>query len=832
MSEETIYLVDGTSICYRSFFAIRLSTSKGFPSGAVFGFYQTIKKIITRYKPAYIGICFDVSRKTFRHEKFTEYKIQRPPLPDGLKSQIPVIKKLIGFLGITLIEKEGFEADDVIATITEKAIKENKKVVIVSSDKDMYQLLDKGKVAIYDDVHDKLIDKNNFKDEFGFNPSLIIDYLALTGDSVDNVPGAKGIGKVSATKLVAEFGTIENMFNNIDKLPQKIQDILIREKENIILSKELVTLSDYGLLLGWQDFMIKEKDESEIRKLFQELEFKSLLKDFAAPALNVKVDIKDKLPKDFLKKLKSKEIILYTENQMAYVCGDDDVVYRIPLEDIKDIFASPELKKVSYDFKAQFSASCQAMPGAWFDVKIAAYLLDSSFSDYGLPALASHYLGEYISEIPSEVKVYFIARLYKLFASKLKECQLEDLFFNVEMPLVYVLYGMQEWGVKMDSAALVTLSKEVQKKIEGLKKEIFNLSGKEFNLNSPKQLGAVLFTDLKIPPVKKTKTGYSTNEDVLVKLSLKHPIAKFILEYRELNKLEGTYVAPLIEIAKEKNGRLHAEFNQTQTQTGRLSSSSPNLQSIPIKGSFSTQLRSAFIPSFEKGVILCGDYSQVELRILAHFSGDENLKIAFSKGADIHRYTAALLFGIKEENVDDYQRNIAKTVNFGIVYGMSAYGLSKELNIGVQEAEIFISDYFKRYPKVQTYIQGIYKDVDEYGYVTTILGRRRYLPDFKSQNLQLKDFAMRQAVNTPIQGSCADLIKLAMVRINEKLEENRLKTKLIMQIHDELVFDVPENELDTVKKIVKQNMEESIKLDVRLEVNLEAGPNWGDTKEV
>ncbi len=831
MPEETIFLVDGTSICYRSFFAIRLSNSKGFPTGAVYGFYQTLKKLINKYNPVYIGICFDVGRKTFRHEKFTEYKIQRPPLPDGLKTQIPLIKKLIGFLGVALIEKEAFEADDVIATITRKAIKENKKVIIVSSDKDMYQLLENTSVAVYDDTHDRIIDKTNFKDEFGFNPDLIIDYLALAGDSVDNVPGAKGIGKVGATKLVAEFGTIENMFKSIDKISQKTKDILVKEKENIVLSKELVTLGDYELNLSWDDFKIKGRNDSEIHRLFQELEFKSLLKDFSGPPLNLKVDIKEEFPKNFLKGRESGELILYLEGKNAYLSAEDEnTVYKVPAEETKGVLDSSSVKKISYDFKSQLSLS--NIKGSWFDVKIAAYLLDSSLADYTLETLVSHHLGEYTAEIPSETKPYFISRLYKIFYPKLKKYGMEELFFNVEMPLMRILFCMQNWGVKIDLEALNALSKEVEKKLETLKKEIFVLAGKEFNLNSPKQLAAVLFTELKIPPVKKTKTGYSTNEDVLVKLSSKYSIAKIILEFRELNKLTNTYIAPLIEIARERGGRLHAEFNQTETATGRLSSSSPNLQSIPVKGVFSTQLRKSFIPSFEKGLILCGDYSQVELRILAHFSRDENLKSAFSEGRDIHRYTAALLFGIKEGKVDDYQRSLAKKINFGIIYGMSAYGLSKELNIGIQEAEIFINDYFKRYPKVQSWIQGVYATVEKEGYVSTILGRRRYLPDFKSSNPQASEFAMRQAVNTPIQGSCADLIKLAMVRINEELEKNKLETKLIMQIHDELVFDVPKNEFEAIKKIVKHNMEESIKLNVPLEVNLEAGPNWGETKEV
>jgi DNA polymerase-1 len=407
---------------------------------------------------------------------------------------------------------------------------------------------------------------------------------------------------------------------------------------------------------------------------------------------------------------------------------------------------------------------------------------------------------------------------------------MEKLFYDVEMPLVRVLYAMEHNGVKINVEKLKNLCQEVDVKIENLKKAIFKITGKEFNLNSPKQLSEVLFKDLKIAPVKKTKTGFSTGEEVLEKLSARHEVAKFILEYRELSKLKTTYIVPLIETVSLNQGELHAQFNQTATATGRLSSSSPNLQSIPAKGGFSTRLRSAFVSSFEGGFVACADYSQIELRILAHFSDDEKLKEAFDKKTDIHRYTASLLFGKPESEVSDAERNRAKTVNFGIIYGMSAYGLSKELNVSVMEAENFIADYFNRYPKVKNYIQKVYGQAETKGYVETILGRRRYLPDFKSANPQIHEFAVRQAVNSPIQGSSADLIKVAMIKIFDEFNKNKLKSKLIMQIHDELVFDVYPDELNELKEIVKRNMENSIKLSVPVEVKIKFGKNWGEVQ--
>jgi len=831
MAKDTLYLIDGTSLCYRSFFAIKLTTSSGFPTGAVYGFYQTLKRILTKYKPKYIGVCFDVSRKTFRQEKFKEYKINRPPLPDGLKAQFPLVKKLLGALGIKIIEKEGFEADDVIASLCRKARKDNLNVVVVSSDKDLCQLIEKDKVSVYNYNKDKFITKDEFLKEYGFGPELITDYLSLTGDSTDNIPGAKGIGKVGATKLIGEFGTIKNIFKNLDKLPPKLNKLLSENKEMVLLSRELVELSSCDLKVNWPDLGVAEVDTSEIYKMFSELEFRSLLKEIPAPSLDLGVKVKEGVAKDEVKRLVKKPLVLSADQNNVFIFDSlNKCIIKSDFAKVKEVLEDPEVKKVSFDFKEEL-LSFVGIKGLYFDIKIAAYLLDSSLGDYSLANLVSRYLGKHLPEIPPETAPYFIDQLYKVFSSGLKEEGLESLFFDVEMPLIEVLAKMQDDGVTVDVGILEQLLRRVQKRINELKKDIFKIAGREFNLNSPKQLSSVLFEDLGIQPLKKTKTGYSTNEEVLEKLSLNYPIAESLLEYRQLNKLQSTYVSPLIEQVKDSKGVLHTQFNQAVTQTGRLSSSSPNLQSIPAKGEFSSLLRRAFIPSFKDGYILSGDYSQIELRILAHLSEDEKLVKAFMEDIDIHTHTATLLFGVEVEDIDEDQRNLAKRINFGIVYGMGPYGLSKELGISAAEAQNFIDDYFARYPKVRDYVSQIETQVQRQGFVKTILDRRRKLPDIDSANVQLREFARRQAINAPIQGSCADLIKIAMVRIAKELKEKKLKTKLIIQIHDELIFDVAAKELDQVKSIVKQDMEGAIKLDVPVKVNIKYGKDWADLKE-
>jgi DNA polymerase-1 len=834
MSKEILYLVDGTSLCYRSFFALKLSTSSGLSVGAVYGFYRTLKKITSKYNPDYLGICFDVSRKTFRQDKFNKYKINRPPLPDDLKVQIPLVKRLVTSLGIRIIEQKGFEADDLIASLCRKALKDNLGVVIASSDKDLCQLIEPGKVRIYNYNKDKFITSDDFFKEYGFGPQLMADYLALAGDSTDNIPGAKGIGKIGAAKLIKEFGSVENIFKSLDKIPVKTRDILTADKKMVLLSKELAQLSQPQLDLKCQDLKVKEPDSKELYNLFRELEFKALLENIPAPSLDLGLKVKEQIPREALKRLCGEEFVFFGQDQKVFIFDrDKQCIYAGSASDFREVLEDESVKKVSYGFKSQLvSLTGPEMKGLRFDVKIAAYLLEPALPDYALSALVSHYLGEHTSRIPAQSAPYFISGLYRLLSAKLKEEGLDKLFFEVEMPLIPVLAGMQKQGVNINPAALKNLLAKVDKRSADLKSKIFKIAGKEFNLNSPKQLAAVLFDDLGIAPLKKTKTGYSTNEEVLDKLSSQYPIAGLILEYRYLNKLKTTYIVPLAEEVGKNKGKLHTQFNQTGAQTGRLSSSSPNLQSIPVKGEFSQGLREAFIPSYKDGYILSGDYSQIEPRILAHLSGDENLIKAFSRDLDIHSFTATLLFEVEMDQVSTLQRSIAKRVNFGIVYGMSAYGLSKELKISPVEAQNFIDDYFSRYSKVREYLDRTVLKAEKEGFVTTILGRRRKLPDINSSNLQLREFARRQAINAPIQGSCADLIKVAMVSIGRELTKRGLKSKLIIQIHDELVFDVAPGELKELEVLAKRHMEDAIKLTVPVKVNLKAGQNWGTMKDV
>ncbi|MBD3264252.1 MAG: DNA polymerase I [Candidatus Omnitrophica bacterium] len=832
MPTEQIYLIDGTSLCYRAFFAIKVSTSKGFPTGAVYGFYQTLKKILTKYKPKYVGVCFDVSRKTFRQERFKQYKMHRPPVPDGLRVQIPIIKGLLKALGMPVIEKEGFEADDVIASLVAKALDKHTSVVIVSSDKDLFQLIEEGKVSVYKIKEDKIIKERDFIEQYGFTPNLIVDYLSLLGDTSDNIPGARGIGKIGAAKLIKEFKTIENIFDNMEKIPAKTQKILQESRKNIFLSKELVKLNACDLDISWDNLKKSEPDLEKLYEIFNRLEFKGLLKDLPKASSSVDIKIKENFSSDSLRRLGKQPLNIYIKDKVFIFSPPDSCVYRLSLKEAEEIIQNDSLQKISCGFKSQISYLPFKIKGAWFDVEVAAYILDSSFLDFSLPSLVSYYLDYHASDISNEHKPFFIYKLYEKLMPLLQKEKAEKLFFEVEMPLLPILAEMEENGIKVDSQKLEILLDKVDVKIKEMKKTCFSIAGKEFNLNSPKQLAGVLFNDLKIKPLKKTKTGYSTNEEVLHNLSLKHPIAVYILEYRQLTKLKTTYILPLIEEVNKAKGRLHAQFNQTITQTGRLSSSSPNLQSIPVKGEFASDLRQAFVTSHKGGCLLSADYSQIELRILAHLSEDKNLLKAFGEGLDIHNFTASILFDTSQSEINKPQRNIAKRVNFGIIYGMSPYGLSRELKISSNQAQEFIDNYFKRYPGVNNYIDKVFRDAKRKGFVKTLLGRKRNLPDINSPNIQSREFARRQAVNTPIQGSCADLIKLAMVKIYNELKKLNLKTKLILQIHDELIFDVPEEEVEEVRVLIKKNMETALELKVPVKVNLKAGSNWGQMQEL
>jgi len=827
--ESTVYLVDGTALCYRAFYALKLSNSRGLPTGAVYGFYQTLKKITNHYKPCFMAVCFDVSRKTFRQEKFAEYKIQRPPTPDDLLSQIPLVKKMLGLLGVSVLEQAGLEADDIIGQAARQSLKNGAHVVVVSSDKDMFQLLGDQRLKVYNPVTDKEITRESFLAEYGFEPARMADYLGLTGDSSDNIPGAKGIGPAGAARLLAQFSSLDAIFAGLDQVSGRTRTILETQKDMVYLSRDLATLytGPGGKL---PDISLKTPDHSGLYALFTELEFKNALKDIPAPELKVSAVCREVRAGAF-KTLKGRPLAVYSGKDKVYFYGpqDPDILCCFALE-AADILQDESTPKISCDFKSFMGTA--RINNRFFDVGLAAYLADSSLADYSLAALSGTFLNKPAAVMSDEAAAFIIWELYEKLAARLKADGLEKLFFEVEMPLQEILFQMQADGVKVEAARLQELIAYVADKSAGVSAEIFKAAGKEFNLNSPAQLAVVLFDELKIPPVKKTKTGYSTAEAVLEALAPKYSIAGLVMEYRYLSKLSGTYLEPLREEIEKSNGLLHACFNQTATATGRLSSSSPNLQSIPVKGELSGKLRRAFVPFAKDGWIMSADYSQVELRILAHLSGDEKLIEAFKSGEDIHAFTASLLFGLSPEEVSDQQRDMAKRVNFGIIYGMSAQGLSRELKIGFNEAQVFIQDYFARYAGVKGYIDAVYRQAKERGFVSTILGRRRYLPDFNSPQFALSEFAHRQAVNAPIQGSSADIIKIAMVDIHRRMLAAGLKARLIMQIHDELVFDLPADELPALKVLVQNSMEGAVALKVPLKVSVEAGRNWGEMQKL
>ncbi|MCF7869708.1 MAG: DNA polymerase I [Candidatus Omnitrophica bacterium] len=834
MSNKKIYLIDGTSLCYRSHFALKLSNSSGVPTGAVYGFYRTLKKLILEQKAEFIGICFDISRKTHRQKKYKDYKIQRPPPPDELKSQFPVIRSLIEALGIKSIEKENYEADDVIASLSRQGINKGREVVVVSSDKDLYQLLAQEGVSVYNYREQKFYEAEDFVKKYGFKPCYMADYLSLLGDASDNIPGAKGIGKVGATKLIKEFGTIDNMFQNLGKLNPKEVNRIKDNKEQIILSKELAQLSEPKLKIEVSQLKRGKIDKNKLVSLFSELEFKIPKDELFSQTEPDKIKVKNGSKFDPGKIKKQLPFMYFIEAKDIYIYDlGKDALYKEKLDKFKAIFADSSIEKVTFELKNQMvNHPYLEVKGKTFDIKIASYLIDSSISDYSLSSLVALFLGKYYSEIKLESYPYFIGELYKILKNRLIEDKLDKLFFDIEMPLVKILYKMQTQGITMDTKQLEKVLSKVNKKISGIKKAIFKAAQKKFNLNSPKQLQEVLFTDLGIKPLKKTKTGYSTSEEVLKILASDYSIAEDILQHRELSKLKNTYLLPLIKKVKRFGDKLHAQFNQAGAQTGRLSSSSPNLQSIPVKGEFSSQLRKAFVPSDKDGFIVCGDYSQIELRILAHISQDKNLVEAFRKGLDIHRFTASLLFNNSQENITDSQRNIAKKVNFGIVYGMSPYGLSKELGIGFIEAQDFIENYFVRYPKVGEYIEKVISKTKKHGYAETIFKRRRSLSQINSHNPRLQEFAKRQAVNAPIQGSCADIIKIAMIELDKGIINKKIKANLIMQIHDELIFDVAKDSLEEFLPMLKDKMENSFNLFVPLKVNIKAGKNWADAEQI
>lgn len=886
MSNKRLFLIDGNSFCYRAHYAVRpLSNSKGQPTNAIYGFVTMLGKLIKDNSPDMLAVAFDLKGPTFRHKKFEEYKIHRKPMPDELVSQMPYIKKIVAAYNIPVFEKEGFEADDLLATIAKRAEKAGIDTFIATGDKDALQLVN-DHIKVYNTNKEGLIfDAGKVKEVFGVGPDRMTDIMALMGDSTDNIPGVRGIGEKTAIELINEFGSLESLLKNIDNVKGEAKKKALRENERMaVLSKELAIVDTaVPIDIDFKDLALKEPDQPKLLELFRELEFKSFVKSFT-PKESLKstytlIDDEKKLAK-LIGELKaldefafdfettSEEPILAKLVGVSFSWKIGEAHY-VPvnkyfdrdnvLARLKPIFEDRSVAKIGQNIKYEYIVLSNygiKLSGKFFDTMIASYLLNPSKPNHNLEEISIEYLNHKMTT-PIEdligkgkkritmdrvdvdkVCAYCCEdsdvtfRLAKILEKELKEKSLDELFDKVEMPLVAVLASMEMTGVSIDKEYLSELSKEMETKLSGLTKKIHELAGEEFNINSPKQLSVILFDKLKLPVIKKTKTGNSTDEDVLTKLAGKHKLPHTLLEFRELSKLKSTYVDSLPELLNPGTNRIHTSFNQTVTATGRLSSSGPNLQNIPIKTEEGRRIRKAFVPSGKDRVLLSADYSQIELRILAHFCQDRNLVKAFKDRLDIHSYTASLVFGVDEKDVTTQMRGMAKTVNFGIIYGMSPYGLSQSLDIEVNKAKDFIDAYFARYPEVKKFMDGLIAEAREKGFVTTILGRRRYIPEINSSDIRIRQFAERTAINAPIQGSAADIIKVAMIDIQEALVKNGLGAKMTLQVHDELVLDVPKDELDESCRIVRNGMENVIRLNVPVEAHIEAGSNWLEQKEL
>jgi len=839
MAKKSFFVIDATAFCYRAFYAVsNLSTSSGQKTNAVYGFINILNKILKEQKPDYLVCCFDLSRETFRTKKFAEYKMQRPVMPDELISQIPLIKEVVSAYGVPIFEKAGFEADDLIAQLAKDAVLRSLAVTIVSSDKDILQLVNEH-ISVFSPHKDSGVfyDLAKIKERYGVAPQRLVDIIALMGDAADNIPGVPGVGDKTAQKLILEFGSLDKLLKNISKVkPQKIQENILEYQQRIKLNKELISLDqELKLDLDLEKAKTGQPDYALLSGIFKKLEFKKLLSELPAGA--------DKtVPTNLCScnQVELTRLLKHCDEIVIYGSGKGDLFFAIDNNffsgqpvgaDLRSVISDFRIKKIGHDLKklkVDLFKEGIVLNGLDFDIMIAAYLLNPSRSSYALEDLALENLGEFIRQGSLEAKeaLALVVRLKPRLAKALEEKGLSELFFDLEMPLVSILAQMEQNGIKLDLELLQNLSHEIEHKLIKLISDIYEVSGTQFNINSPKQLGQILFVKLGLAVVKKTKTGFSTDEEVLKRLSDKHALPALLLEYRQLTKLKNTYVDALPKLVDPTTGRVHTSFNQTGTETGRLSSSNPNLQNIPIKTDIGSKIRQAIIASGEKNYLLSCDYSQIELRVLAHLCGDSTLIAAFNRHQDVHRLTASLIYNLSEAEVLPQMREVAKRVNFGIIYGQSAYGLSKDLDIPINQAQDFIDAYFLRYPKVKEYIDAQIKKAQSEGFVTTLLGRRRYIPEINNKNMGIRQFAQRQAVNTPIQGTASDLIKLAMIKINAQIKEMDLKTKMILQIHDELVFDLPVSELNTLARLVKDEMENVMKLKVPIKVDMKKGKNW------
>ncbi|MBI4640793.1 MAG: DNA polymerase I [Candidatus Tectomicrobia bacterium] len=887
-TKPRLYLIDGSSYIYRAYYGLQqnLSTSKGLPTNAIFGFVNMFLKILNDENPDYLAIAFDTKAPTLRHEEYQDYKAHRPSMPEDLVVQLPYIKKLIEAFNIPSLEKERYEADDLLGTLSKRAEQDGYEVTIVSGDKDMLQLVSEH-TRVIDTMKNKVSGIEEVKERFGVEPGRVTEVMGLMGDTSDNIPGVPGIGEKTAISLIQEFGTIENLLQNLEKVSgTKRRENLKEYAEQARMSKRLSTIvTDLPIELQWEEFKVRSPNNEALIALFGELEFSKFLRDLTTQVASDKqlyhLVLDQAAFQELLQQLKESDGFAIDTETTSQDPIEAEIVgislslkpyeaFYIPighdyegcptqldaqfvLEALRPILEDEQIPKYGQNIKYEmivFSSIGIKVQGYSFDTMIASYLLNPARRTHNLDEIAMEYLnhrmitykevvGTGAKEINfAQVKVEkacdyscedadITLRLTQKLAPMLKEERLEKLFYEIELPLVEVLATMEMNGVKVDVDLLREMSKMLEIQLNQSVEKIYAIAGEEFNINSPKQLQEILFEKLKLPPIKKTKTGYSTDVEVLEKLAFQHDLPAEILVFRQISKLKSTYIDALPQLINPKTGRIHTSFNQTVAATGRLSSTNPNLQNIPIRSELGREIRKAFIadPGY---TLLSADYSQIELRVLAHIAKDEALTEAFMQGRDIHASTASRLLGISIDQVTPDQRRIAKTVTFGIVYGISDFGLSTRADMSRGEAKEMIDTFFARFPRVNEYIETTLKEAREKGYVYTFMGRRRPVPELRTSRSGYLQAAEREAINTPIQGSAADIIKKAMIEIDREMKQRRLRSKMILQVHDELMFEVAEDEVEAMKELVKEKMEGAAQLSVPLVVDMGVGPTWSE----
>lgn len=877
INKESLAVLDGNSLLYRAFYAIpELTTKEGVYTNAVYGFLNMLLKIKEDINPNYIVTTFDKSSNTFRHKEYEDYKAGRKKTPPELSMQFPIIREILSKMGISVFELEGYEADDLIGTISVLAEENGMEVYVVTGDKDALQLAtDNVNVVINKKgiTEKEIYNRERFVEEFGVTPTQYIDVKGLMGDKSDNIPGVPGVGEKTAFKLIKEYGSIEDVLMNISNISgKKLKESLQEYSEQAIFSKKLATIiTKVPVEIPMEQLKTKgDFNNSEVRDMCLKLQFKSLLNKFEnlseddakiskkdnEKAVDFKIIDDIKTLSDFVSSISGKMFFkFYLEDTSNFskinvktisilVDGKVYILYCDKLIEegkeefintMKIIFENKNVEKITHGIKYGYTAFLKLgidLDLIDFDIEIAAYLLDSSKSEYSVRTLYEEKLGKTFNGEDNVFKAnetIAIEEIYSVLKEEIKAEDMEELLFNVEQPLTKVISYMEYEGFNINKKELSDLGNKFSGEIEVLTKKIYNLAGEEFNINSPKQLGKILFEKLDLPVIKKTKTGYSTNAEVLDALKDKHEIINKILYFRQITKLYSTYIEGLKNVIDE-DGRIHSNFTQTVTTTGRLSSTEPNLQNIPIKNENGRLIRKVFIPHNKDSVILSADYSQIELRVLAHISGDENMIRAFRNNVDIHTSTASEVFNVPIEEVTKTMRSNAKAVNFGIVYGIGDFSLAQDLGITRAEAKKYIDTYLERYENVQKYMDRVIEDAEEKSYVTTLLHRKRYIPEIKSSNKIVKALGKRLAMNAPIQGSAADIIKIAMVNVASELKEKKLKSKLILQVHDELILNVYKDEIDLVRAIVKNKMENVLDLKIPLDVDISIGDTWYEAK--